>query len=67
MRKACTRLLALIIIGLLACAAVAQELPAGENVSRPDVKAVTMDQLLEEFHHPPEGEMTLPAPQRHVR
>ena len=34
--------------------------------ARPDVAAMTMDQLLEEFHHPQPEMMSCPAPQRWV-
>ncbi|NQU22163.1 MAG: HEAT repeat domain-containing protein [Candidatus Nealsonbacteria bacterium] len=47
----------------------AEAAPAPEQEAeqpRPDVGKMTMEELLDEFHHPPEESRRLPAPQRRI-
>ena len=66
MRKSTFLFFAAVAFGASALYVCAQ--PAETKEAVPDVGRMTMDQLLEEFHHPPEGEgkMIHPPPQRRI-
>ena len=39
---------------------------AAAEKGQPDVNTMTLDELLNEFHHPPEGVLSAPPPQRRI-
>lgn len=59
-------LLAIAIAGLAFCVWYASAGPAGAGEELRDVKEMTVEELLEEFHHPPYRMSTRPVPQRRI-
>jgi len=64
MRKIVFLLGALAAGGALGFCVFAQ--PAEKKEALPEIGKMTMDELLEEFHHPPGEVLSLPAPQRRI-